>query len=217
MHAAKDFLRRLLFVPFLLTAPVQGALAPPPDVRKPPAADRRPAEDQAQSMSDPAERERRFAETLSDAVLVGTWQMTRGEGLQGKAPLTEPRPERYTIAKVSKAGDDNWVITARIEYADRDAVLPVLVRVVWAEGTPIITLDKMALPGLGTYSARVIIDGNFYAGTWMGTGYGGVLSGQIVKADDLKLIDKPRPADKDNKPSSGAPKELEAAGGQQEK
>jgi hypothetical protein len=118
---------------------------------------------------------------LEKSVLKGTWQMTGEEGLAGKAPLSQAREDKYTIDRVSKAGEDYWVISARVQYADKDVTIPVTVRVVWAEDTPIITLDKMALPGLGTYSARVMIYRGFYCGTWFGTNYGGVMSGQIVK------------------------------------
>jgi hypothetical protein len=124
--------------------------------------------------------EAEFKRTLTGAVLSGTWQMTNAEGLQGKAPLTDPKPDHYAIDKVSKASDDYWIITARIQYADKDVHIPVTVRVVWAEDVPIITLDETALPGLGTYSAHVMIYRSFYSGTWFGTNYGGILSGQIT-------------------------------------
>jgi hypothetical protein len=129
-------------------------------------------------------RERQFKTMLTGKVLRGTWQMCGEEGLKGKAPLSPPRPERYEIERVSKASDDYWVLTARIQYADRDARIPVTVRVVWAEDVAIITLDERALPGLGTYSARVMVHRGFYSGTWFGKNYGGVLSGQSIDAAD---------------------------------
>ncbi len=132
------------------------------------------------------ERERQFQQMLENSMLKGTWQMTGEAGLAGKAPLTAAREDKYTIDKVSKASEDYWIINARVQYAEKDVTIPVTVRVVWAEDTPIITLDKMALPGLGTYSARVMIYRNFYCGTWFGTNYGGVMSGQIVKQDAEK-------------------------------
>lgn len=134
--------------------------------------------------------EARFKAALTDVVFRGSWQMTNAEGLRGKAPLTPPQTERYTIKGVSKGLDDNWVITARVQFADRDVELPFNVRVVWAEDVPIITLDKTELPLLGTYSARVMIHDGFYAGTWFGTNYGGVLQGQIIKAADEKNIEE---------------------------
>ena len=136
------------------------------------------------------QREREFKEMLENATLKGTWQVCGPEGLAGKAPLSEARPDTYTLGKISKAGEDYWVVTARVQYGDKDVTIPITVRVVWAEDTPIITLEKMALPGLGTYSARVMIYRGFYAGTWFGTNYGGILSGQIVK-EEKKATSKP--------------------------
>lgn len=140
------------------------------------------------------ELELEFQQMLSGSILRGTWQMVKGEeGLAGKVPLMDPKPEEYTIGKVSKASDDYWIINAKIKYADREANIPVTVRVVWAEDTPIITLDKVSLPGLGTYSARVMIYRNFYAGTWFGDCYGGILSGQIARPE-TKPFPSTRPA-----------------------
>jgi hypothetical protein len=128
-----------------------------------------------------SEKELAFKTTLENSELRGFWQMTGAEGLAGKAPLSEPKPEHYTVDKVSKSSGDYWIISARIQYAEKDVTIPVTVRVVWAEDTAVITLDKMALPGLGTYSARVMVYRGFYSGTWFGANYGGVLAGQIVK------------------------------------
>ena len=155
-----------------------------------------------------AELEKKFKEMLDGVVLRGTWQMTQGEGLKGKAPMTPARPDRYVIKEVSKGLDDNWVITARVQYADKDIKLPISVRVVWAGDTPIITMDKVKMPLLGTYSARVMIYNGFYAGTWFGDGYGGVLSGQIIKATDENMIKKmeEQAAEKQAKDKTSAPK-----------
>ncbi|MFQ5501849.1 MAG: hypothetical protein ACE5EQ_06055 [Phycisphaerae bacterium] len=143
-----------------------------------------------------AELEKKFKEMLTGVVFRGTFQMTRAEGLKGKAPLSPPRTERYTIKSISKGLDDNWVITARIQYMDKDGTLPIPVRVVWAGDTPIITLDKFNVLGFGRYSARVMIYNGFYAGTWFGKGYGGILSGQIVKAEDEEAVKKLEARDK---------------------
>jgi hypothetical protein len=136
------------------------------------------------------EMQAKFKAMLTDVVFLGSWQMANAEGLRGKAPMSKPRSDRYVIKGVSKGLDDNWVITARVQFADRDVELPFNVRVVWAEDVPIITMDKTALPMLGTYSARVMITEGFYAGTWFGTTYGGVMQGQIVKAADEKMIEE---------------------------
>lgn len=125
--------------------------------------------------------ERELEAKLTGSVFEGTWQMTGKEGLDGKAPLSEARSETYTIAKAAKTLDDHWLIHARIQYGDTDVTVPIPVRVVWAGDTPIITLDKLPIPGIGRYSARVMVYGNFYAGAWFGDGYGGVLSGRILR------------------------------------
>lgn len=132
------------------------------------------------------ELEKQFKESLTDAVLEGIWQMTGKGGLEGNEPLTEPKKERYTIASVTKTGDEHWIISARIEYADRDVTVPILVRVVWAGDTPMITIDDLAIPMIGAYSARVIFHKGFYSGVWYSNSrnYGGILSGRIVKLAD---------------------------------
>lgn len=127
-----------------------------------------------------AERERAFEEQLTGATFRGAWQMTE-PGPDGDRRLGTSHPDRYSIASAEKIGDEDWLITARIQFDDKDVSLPVAVRVLWAGETPVITLDNAGLPGLGTYSARVVIHDGFYAGTWSGGGHGGVLSGQIVR------------------------------------
>lgn len=149
--------------------------------------------------------EKDFIDTMTDARLIGTWQMTMGDATAAPHQLTDPQPESYTISKVEKTGD-SWIITARIQYAGKDAEVPVLVRVVWSGDTPIITVDDLAIPVFGTYSARVMIYRGFYAGTWFGKGYAGVLSGRIVKisnADTTKKDAKPQqsPAPDSSDPS----------------
>lgn len=142
----------------------------------------------AAARPDRAALEREFERMLTNVVLKGTWQMTGKEGLAGKAPLTPPLTERYTILSVEKALEDHWLVNARIQFAARDVTIPIMVRVVWAGDTPIITLDEMKLPLLGTYSARVMFYRGFYSGTWFGTDYGGVLSGQIIRAEDEAAV-----------------------------
>ena len=51
----------------------------------------------------------------------------------------------------------------------------------WAGDTPVITLTDQALPGMGTYTARVVVYRGQYAGTWSGRNGGGKVFGRIVK------------------------------------
>ena len=126
--------------------------------------------------------EEKFAQMMTDVTLKGSWQMTMGDGIERPVSLTNPSPDSYKVLKVEHTTGDHWVITARIRYADKDVELPVMVRVLWSGDTPIITVDNLTMPVLGTYSARVMIYKGLYAGTWFGSGYGGVMSGQIVKS-----------------------------------
>lgn len=147
------------------------------------AQEAKPVAAKLPAKSTQAQLEEKFKESLTEAVLEGIWQMTGSGGLKGNAPLSAPKTERYTISSVVKTGEDHWIISARIEYADRDVTVPVLVRVVWAGDTPMITIDDLAIPMIGAYSARVIFHKGFYSGVWYSNGrnYGGILSGRIVK------------------------------------
>lgn len=128
-----------------------------------------------------AELEKQFQETLSGATLVG--HFTReGKGLS---------EEKYTIEKVSKLSGDTWLFHARIQYGKRDVTLPLPLQVKWAGDTPVITLTDLSVPTVGTYTARVLIYRDQYAGTWTGKSAGGHLFGRIVK---LKADSSPPPA-----------------------
>jgi hypothetical protein len=119
--------------------------------------------------------ERKFQETLSNATLAGKWRLVA----DGK--LGEEREETYTLGAVRKLSGDLWVIQARIQYADKDVTLPVPVRVVWAGDTPVISITDAGLPGLGKYTARVMVYNGLYTGTWFAPDHGGFLTGRVVK------------------------------------
>jgi hypothetical protein len=164
----------------LLTASEPSDPAPPPPPQQAPADP--PAGKNARSaIPSRAELEKEFKQTMTGATLRGTWQMTGEGGLTGKAPLTPAQDDSYTILSVNKGIEDFWIVNARIRFGDKDVTVPVPVRVVWAEDTPIITLNDLTIPGIGTYSARVMIFKGFYCGTWFcgEKNYGGIMSGKI--------------------------------------
>ena len=93
-----------------------------------------------------------------------------------------PAEEVYEIQSVQKFGDqDLWIFTARIKYGQKDVTLPMPLPVKWVGTIPVITMDETNIPGLGTFSAHVVIDGNKYAGTWSHGNVGGHLYGKITK------------------------------------
>ncbi len=121
---------------------------------------------------DMAALEKQFEESLTGATLVGNFTMGESAAL---------REEKYAIEKVSKVKDGLWLFQARIQYGKRDVTVPLPLPVQWAGDTPVITLTDMTIPGLGTYTARVMFYRGQYAGTWSGKGGGGHLFGRIVK------------------------------------
>lgn len=122
------------------------------------------------------EAQQQFQKTLTNVKFVGHFTVTGGKG-----PAAE---EEYTILSVEKlAKDDLWVFRARVKYGKTDLTLPMPLPVKWAGNTPVISLDNITLPGLGTFSAKVVIDSGKYAGTWSHGEVGGLLYGTIVKID----------------------------------
>lgn len=97
-----------------------------------------------------------------------------------------PQEEEYTIKSAIPLGGDLWLVTSRIRYGDVDTTVPVPVVVKWAGDTPMITLDNVALPGMGTFSARVLFHRNRYAGTWQHDDIGGHMFGELLHSDNEK-------------------------------
>jgi hypothetical protein len=119
------------------------------------------------------ERNRAFADAMSGVTLVGYSTRLNREGLS--------KEERYQIEKVSHLAGDTWLFKARLKYEDHDIPVPIPLTVKWAGDTPVITLTDMSIPGVGTYTARVVLYREQYAGTWSGKNVGGQLFGKIVR------------------------------------
>lgn len=141
------------------------------------------------------ELEKQFSEMLSGATMVGRFT---DDKQPADKPLTE---DRYTLGKVSKLKDDTWLFETRIQYGDHDVTVPLPLEVKWAGDTAVITLTDMNIPGLGTFTSRVLIYRNEYAGTWRGANHGGQLFGKIVRDPDAGK-DKPAGKSGDGKGKS---------------
>ena len=124
-----------------------------------------------------------FEKYLSGAVLTGVFT------IDGR-PLNKLEEEKYEIKSAKKLdGDDNlWEISTRIKYGDKDLVVPVPIQVEWVGRTPVMVLDSITIPGLGTFSARVLFHDRKYSGTWKHDNVGGHLFGRVepgnAKTDD---------------------------------
>jgi hypothetical protein len=128
----------------------------------------------AEKIAERAELEKKFSDGLSGATMDGYFTETPGDE-------SKPRESKYVINKVSKIKDDLWLFEARIKYGEHDLTVPIPLVVRWAGDTPVITLDNAGVPGFGTFSARVLIFDNAFAGTWSGGNHRGELYGRIVK------------------------------------
>lgn len=118
----------------------------------------------------PAEAD--FAKAMSHSTLVGRFT------LSSQTDQT-PREERYDVGHVQKLTDRLWLLPTRIRYGDKDVNLPIALPVEFAGDTAVIRVDKLGFPGLGAYSARVLVHDDRYAGYWQGDGHGGHLFGEI--------------------------------------
>jgi hypothetical protein len=155
-----------LFTALLATAAPLPAQEPK---KEPVPADAKPGTTQE-------ELEKKFIETMTNAVMAGRWCLLD----DGK--LSPDKEDKYTIASVKKNADGSWTITAKIEYAGLTFNAPVPVQVKWAGDTPVIVVDNMGLPGTAKYSARVLVYDGTYSGTWSGGGHGGLMYGVVKKA-----------------------------------
>ncbi|MBX7211652.1 MAG: hypothetical protein K1X78_25315 [Verrucomicrobiaceae bacterium] len=118
--------------------------------------------------------EAKFKDSLTNATLSGLWS-----GIKDGA-LTPAKEDQYEVTSATKLTADTWLLTARMQYGKRDLTIPVPVQVRWAGDTPVICVTDFAIPGGGTYSARVLIYAGTYAGTWTGKDHGGLLHGAIT-------------------------------------
>ncbi|MBI2688503.1 MAG: hypothetical protein HYX27_19535 [Acidobacteria bacterium] len=122
-----------------------------------------------------AEYERKFQESMNNVTLFGYSTRLNKEGTFG--------PEKYKIESISKISGDTWMFKTRLRMEGKDIPLPLPITVKWAGDTPMISLTGADIPGMGTYTARVMLYRDQYAGTWSGKRGGGQMFGKIVKGD----------------------------------
>lgn len=120
-------------------------------------------------------REQRLAQYLTGAKFVGRYTT---DGDQQEAT----QPETYTINKAEKLAERNrFRLTTRIQYGGKDVEVPIDLNILWSGNTPVITLDNVGIPGMGTFSARVLIHNGRYSGTWSHDEKGGHLFGHVTQ------------------------------------
>jgi len=119
--------------------------------------------------------EKQFQEAMNNVTLIGYF--TQGDG-------AELHEDKYIIERVIKIKEDTWKFQARIQYNKKDMKVGMNLPVKFAGDTPVISLTNFAVPGFGSFTARVVMYQGAYAGTWGSTGkdaHGGKMFGKIVK------------------------------------
>jgi hypothetical protein len=125
---------------------------------------------------DEAVRNRTFSDSMQGVTLVGYSTRANREGISGQ--------EQYHIDGISHVSGDTWLFRTRLQYGEREIPAPIPLTVKWAGDTPVITLTDLPIPGAGTFTARVLLYRDHYAGTWSGHQASGQLFGQIVRRQD---------------------------------
>lgn len=118
--------------------------------------------------------EQAFVDQMKGATLVGSFTVVGREDRPAS-------PDRYEINSVEKVGGDTWRFNTHMQYGKVDVTLPVVVTMLWAGDTPIITMTDVEIPTLGIFTARVFFYGDRYAGTWQHGQVGGHMYGKIEK------------------------------------
>ncbi len=126
----------------------------------------------AEAVLDRPAAEARFAELLTGATMVGKYTVEGSDAA--------PKDDRYRIIKAVKGEGDNWAITSSVEYKGFGIPVTITIPVKWAGDTPVMEVTDQKIPGIGTFTARVLFYNDHYVGTWNGgAGHGGTLWGRI--------------------------------------
>jgi hypothetical protein len=124
--------------------------------------------------------ERQFTERMRDVSLVGTFTVFGREG-----PSTDgrrgPREDRYDIASVEKVGDNLWRFNAGMQCCGVKGHIPIVIPMRFVGDTPMIMMTDTEIPGVGTFTVRLLFHGDAYSGTWYHGKVGGHMSGRIEK------------------------------------
>lgn len=125
---------------------------------------------------DRIELEKQFEATMQGARLQGKFTLLTPNG------ESAPRDDLYMVSELARGEGNTWVFTAKMSYGDQNTMeIPIPVQVEWAGDTPVISVTDQAIEGMGTFRARVMIDGDRYSGTWQHGPVGGHMWGLLVR------------------------------------
>jgi hypothetical protein len=126
---------------------------------------------------DPAtlsDQERQFTERMRNVTLRGSFTV------DGRGNRT-PREDRYDIESVEKVGDDLWRFNAGMSCCGVSGTIPIVIPMRFVGDTAMIMMTDTSIPGVGTFTVRLLFYGDRYAGSWQHGKVGGLMSGQIEK------------------------------------
>jgi hypothetical protein len=133
----------------------------------------------ADQKSDQEAREQAFAKKLTGAKMAGLFS------LDGKNSDAN-KPDKYQLVSAKKVNGDDWIITSKMKVGEAEIDVPVPIKVYWANDTPVMSLTDLTIPGVGTFTARVMFYGDRYAGTWQHGDVGGHMWGVIESTNAPK-------------------------------
>jgi hypothetical protein len=129
----------------------------------------------AAAQPSPGDPEERFKTLFTNAYLSGRWAALK-DGQLGE----EKTGDKYNIVSVTKGNGDKWIVNAKMKYGDKEIVMPVPVQMKFVGDTAIMEVNNLAVPGGGTYTARLMFYERTYSGTWKSPRGGGMLYGTIT-------------------------------------
>lgn len=138
------------------------------------AEDAKPSAAGVESSAPSAEQEAKLTTSLTNATLKGRWAPIKD------GQLGPEKEDAYQIVSAKKIEGDKWVLNARLTYGGQAMDVPVPAVAKWVGDTVVLLFDNINFGGPRNYSARLMISGNTYAGSWSGGDHGGMLYGVIV-------------------------------------
>jgi hypothetical protein len=128
---------------------------------------------EAPTATDP---EAKLIAIFANATMKGRWAPLKD------GQLGEEKEDTYQIVSAQKLDGERWQINARIQYHGQSVDMPVPATVKWAGDTAVLLFDDINIGTPRRYSARLMIHGDNYSGTWSGGDHGGMLYGVITRA-----------------------------------
>ena len=92
----------------------------------------------------------------------------------------QPRPASLQIKRLEKsAGPHDWTFQVALQAAGNTEECPLTADVHWAGSTPVISIHEVNIPGVGTVSAKLLINNWLFAGIWVHNDKRGQVWGEV--------------------------------------